>query len=110
MELTKNQVNPQTVSVRKMLIILTVLFLFISFAAPASDYGLGIVALLNKYLSIIIAIFRPVTGIAIIVTLFLAFKGSPVWTMGLVVCIVCGIVANLDRILDWTGLTGGVLF
>jgi len=110
MELTKNQVNPQTVSVRKMLIILTVLFLFISFAAPASDYGLGIVALLNKYLSIIIAIFRPVTGIAIIITLGLAFKGSPVWTMGLVICIVCGIVANLDRILDWTGLTGGVLF
>ena len=80
------------------------------FAAPASDYGLGIVALLNKYLSIIIAIFRPVTGIAIIVTLFLAFKGSPVWTMGLVVCIVCGIVANLDKILDWAGLTGGVVF
>ena len=107
MELTKNKVNPQTLSVRKIFIILTILFLFISFAAPASDYGLGIVALLNKYLSIIIAIFRPVT---IIVTLFLAFKGSPVWTMGLVVCIVCGIVANLDKILDWAGLTGGVVF
>ena len=110
MELTKNKVNPQTLSVRKMFIILTILFLFISSVASASDYGLGIVGLLNKYLSVIIAIFRPVTGIAIIVTLFLAFKGSPVWTMGLVVCIVCGIVANLDKILDWTGLTGGVVF
>ena len=101
MELTKNKVNPQTLSVRKIFIILTILFLIISVSAPASDYGLGIVALLNKYLSIIIAIFRPVTGIAIIITL---------WTMGLVICIICGIVANLDRILDWTGLTGGVVF
>ena len=107
MELTKNKVNPQTLSVRKMFIILTILFLFISSVVSASDYGLGIVGLLNKYLSVIIAIFRPVTGIAIIVTLFLAFKGSPVWTMGLVVC---GIVANLDKILDWAGLTGGVVF
>lgn len=110
MELTKNKVNPQTLSVRKMFIILTILFLFISSVVSASDYGLGIVGLLNKYLSVIIAIFRPVTGIAIIVTLFLAYKGSPVWTMGLVVCIVCGIVANLDKILDWAGLTGGVVF
>lgn len=110
MELTKNKVNPQTLSVRKMFIILTILFLFISSVASASDYGLGIVGLLNKYLSVIVAIFRPVTGIAIIVTLFLAYKGSPVWTMGLVVCIVCGIVANLDKILDWAGLTGGVVF
>ena len=110
MELTKNKVNPQTLSVRKTFIILTILFLFISSVASASDYGLGIVGLLNKYLSVIIAIFRPVAGIEIIVTLFVAFKGSPVWTMGLVVCIVCGIVANLDKILDWAGLTGGVVF
>ena len=40
MELTKNKVNPQTLSVRKTFIILTILFLFISSVASASDYGL----------------------------------------------------------------------
>lgn len=93
-------------------IFLLSILLFIIFTTNVlgNDFGLGIADGLNNFIQLIVKMFRPITALAIIVTLFMGFTGRPVWTMGLWVIGVCAVIANLDKILNWVGLTGGVVF
>lgn len=97
-------------SKQEIFLLCILLFIFFSFNAFGNDFGLGIADGFNNFIQLLVKIFRPITAAAIIVTLFMGFTGRPVWTMGLWVIGVCATIANLDKILNWVGLTGGVVF
>lgn len=85
-------------------------FALFSQVSMANDYGLGIDSMLEKYVMLIVKIFRWVTALAILITIFLFFQGRPVWTVIAGCVIAAAIIANLDKILNVLNLTGGFVF
>ncbi|MCF0163469.1 MAG: hypothetical protein HUJ88_12960 [Fusobacterium necrophorum] len=101
--ISEGKINLKTVSKILLMLLLSHLLL-------ANGFGLGIGETLNSYMQFVVYIFRWITGIAIIVTIFLFFQGRPIWTMGLGFVGFAAAVANIDKILNALGLTGGFTF
>lgn len=97
----------QTVSLCLFAIFLFVLFSQIS---NANDFGLGIDSMLEKYVMLIVKMFRWITALAIFVSIFLFFQGRPIWTMVAAFVVIAAIIANLDKVLNVLNLTGGFVF
>lgn len=91
------------------LFILTFIFLTQTSFATTAD-GKAILDLAARYIKFIQALFRYLAAAAIIVTVFLFFQQRPIWIMGAGIVICCGIIGNLDKILDTVGLSSGVCF
>ncbi|CAL7891358.1 TrbC/VirB2 family protein [Fusobacterium necrophorum] len=93
-------------------IFLLFLFLFVlaSTNVLANLGGIaGIETTLQKWFNFVIGVFRYLAAAAIIMTLILAFQGRPVWFQGISVALVCVLIGNLDKVLNFLGLGKGLL-
>lgn len=94
---------------KKKLLLVILLLVIISTISFASLSGLPIESNLEKYMGIVVRIFRYVVGFGIIFTMLAVFKGSQMWMLGLAIVVVALIIGNLEPILNLLGMTGGAV-
>ncbi len=97
----------------RQLLFLTLSLLLMSFSVEifAKSHNLGVGDTLLKVLEFVQYLFRFIAAFAGIATLILAIQGRPTWMMAITIFVACAIVANIQKILEWTGIWGaGITF
>lgn len=88
---------------------LLVLMVLISQSGYANHFNLGIAEFFEKFKAFVVYIFRFIAFCAICGIVVAAFSGKISWTIAIAVILGAVVIANIDKILTWIGLTGGVM-